>query len=351
MPDLYDIDSYDFDLPGGLIAQRPADRRDSSRLLRVDCAAGGLRDMEFAGIIDLLRPGDLLVVNNTKVFPARLLGRKDSGGKAELLLLGYPRGTGGEAVVEGLVKSSRRPRPGSRIVFGPDLDAEVTALGGGGAVRAVLRWRGDLDDVLGRHGRTPLPPYIRQGDEERDRRRYQTVYARHSGAVAAPTAGLHFTGDLLAAIAELGVEIAEVTLHVGYATFAPVRVRDIRDHRIHGEFVRVGRECAGKVAAARKAGGRIWAVGTTAARSLEFAADGGGGVRPVAAECRLYIYPGYTYKVVDNLITNFHLPKSSLLFMVSAFAGYETIMRAYRHAVEHGYRFFSYGDAMALVRQ
>lgn len=350
MPDIYDIAAYDFALPEELIAQRPVARRDASRLLRVDCGSGALTESAFAGVIDLLRRGDVLVVNDTRVFPARLLGRKDTGGRAELLLLGYPDGRG-EAEVEGLVKSSRRPRPGSRIVFGPELEAEITALGEGGAVRAVLRWQGGLDQALARYGRMPLPPYIRRSaPEDEDRTRYQTVYARHDGAVAAPTAGLHFTPALMEEAAALGVETVRVTLHVGYATFAPVRVRDIRDHRIHSEFVQVTDAAAARITAARAAGGRIWAVGTTAARSLEFAATGRGGVRPVAGPCRLYIYPGYEYQVVDNLITNFHLPKSSLLFMVAAFAGYDTIMAAYRHAVHNRFRFFSYGDAMALVR-
>ncbi len=355
----FDLSAYDYELPPGSIAQTPADRRDQSRLLVLDCRADTLADRNFRDIVDYLAPGDLLVANDTRVFPARLEGRKESGGRAELMLLGYPEAVAGpapaaewqETTATGLVKSSKRPKPGSRLLFGDDLDAVVEEILADGKVRVRLRHRGELDQVLGRHGRLPLPPYIHRGkrEEAEDRERYQTVYADKTGAVAAPTAGLHFTPELLDALKAKGVEFATVTLHVGYGTFAPVRVDDIRDHQIHAEFVTVSPATAQLINATRAAGKQVWAVGTTTARTLEFAADAQGKVMPREGWCDIYIYPGYRFRVVNRLLTNFHLPQSSLLFMVSALAGRERIMAAYRHAVEAGYRFYSYGDAMAIL--
>ncbi len=352
--DEFQIEAYNFYLPEERIAQHPTARREESRLLRVDCATGNIKHGLFAGLPELLRPNDLLVVNDTKVFPARLQGRKETGGRIELLLLEYPVVEEGSGVlVPALARSSKRPRLGSKILFGPDLEAEIIELRRGGAVLIRLNWQGELNAALERYGRIPLPPYIHRDGKPQpeDRKRYQTVYAREHGAIAAPTAGLHFTPEMLAVIKEMGVEIAPVTLHVGYATFAPVRVKDIRDHEIHSEYVTVGMEAVRAVERARDKGGRVWAVGTTSARALEFAACGEGRIRSVAGEaCRLYIYPGYEYQVVDNLITNFHLPKSSLLFMVSAFAGRERVMAAYEEALRLKYRFYSYGDAMVLLK-
>lgn len=336
-------------------------RRDGSRLLVVPGSSSMMEDWQFADLPKMIRPGDVLVLNDTKVFPARLLGRKDTGGQVELLLLQYPdlRGNdsatstdGGRAEVRGLVKSSKRPKPGSHLLFGADLEAEILEILENGEVRALLCWRGDLDEVLNACGILPLPPYIhRQAGEERDdRKRYQTVYARQSGAIAAPTAGLHFSDDLLHKIRDKGGQLAPVTLHVGYGTFAPVRDTDIRDHSIHAEYVTVPEATIQAIAAAKASGGRIWAVGTTSARALEFAAASGE-LQAVSGWCRLYIYPGYEFRVVDNLITNFHLPQSSLLFMVSAFAGFELVRQAYQRALDLGYRFYSYGDAMALIRK
>lgn len=352
----FNIESYNYHLPEERIAQHPAARRAESRLLQVGADDNGsMIDGVFSRLPKLLRPDDLLVINDTRVFPARLLGRKETGGRIELLLLEYPVAEGGaSALVPALARSSKRPRLGTKIKFGPELTAEIVELKERGAVVARLVWRGELSTVLERYGRIPLPPYIHRpgSSDEEDRKRYQTVYARERGAIAAPTAGLHFTPELLGSIQEMGVKIAPVTLHVGYATFAPVRVSDIREHEIHAEWVTVTRETVRAVELARARGGRVWAVGTTSARALEFAANGCGGVRPVAGEaCRLYIYPGYKYQVVDNMITNFHLPKSSLLFMVSAFAGRERLMAAYHEALRLGYRFYSYGDAMVLVRR
>lgn len=358
---IHRLDDYDYHLPPEQIAQHPAAQRDQSRLLVVDGASGALDHRRFTDITEWLRPGDLLVVNTTRVFPARLLGHKESGGRAELFLLGYPQtptageatGSWQEASAPALIKSSKRPKPGSQLVFSEHLRARVDAYAADGKATVTLLFRPQagetLDSLLEAHGRMPLPPYISRDSLPEDRQRYQTRYARHTGSVAAPTAGLHFSDELLAAIRNAGVEMVSIVLHVGYGTFAPVRTEDIRDHVIHREAVEVSAETAAAVNRVRAAGGRIWAVGTTTVRTLEFAADPSGRVQPLAAECGLFIYPGYRFRVVDNLITNFHLPKSSLLFLVSALAGRERILAAYREAVAQGYRFFSYGDAMAIV--
>ncbi|MDF1614495.1 tRNA preQ1(34) S-adenosylmethionine ribosyltransferase-isomerase QueA [Desulfurivibrio dismutans] len=354
----FSLDDYDYHLPTELIAQQPAPQRDASRLLVCDGGNGFvLADRRFPDLFDLLSPGDLLVFNDTRVFPARLLGHKESGGRVELLLLEYPvcHGVGGkesEAVAWGLLKSSKGARPGTWLLFGDDCRVLVEEKGEGGKVRVRLQLTAPLDDCLARYGRMPLPPYIkREADSEEDRRRYQTVYAQAPGAVAAPTAGLHFTEELLAKIKAKGVGLARITLHVGYGTFAPVRSQDIRRHEIHAEDYLISEESAELINQAKAAGGRIWAVGTTSVRTLEAAAAEDGRVTPGSGSCRLYIYPGYSFKVVDNLLTNFHLPRSSLLFLVSALAGRENILRAYRHAVAARYRFFSYGDAMAIIKK
>ncbi|MDA8164722.1 MAG: tRNA preQ1(34) S-adenosylmethionine ribosyltransferase-isomerase QueA [Desulfobacteraceae bacterium] len=358
MDPVYDLDAYDYHLPEELIAQEPASRRDGSRLLVLD-GRGGLSHRRFPDLLEYLAPGDALVVNDTRVFPARLLGRKETGGQVELLLLDLPQplpqtdSGWRQASARGLYRCSKRPQPGSTIAFGETLQARVEEILPGGTMRAVLLYRGELDGVLARHGQMPLPPYIRrpEGQLAADRERYQTVFAAAPGAVAAPTAGLHFTGELLAAIEAKGVRLGRVTLHVGYGTFAPVRSEDIRRHRIHAEYASVSEGTAELVNETKAAGGRVWAVGTTTVRSLEFAAGGQGRVRAREGWCDLYIYPGYRFQVVDNLVTNFHLPRSSLLFLVSALAGRERIMAAYEEAVAAGYRFFSYGDAMAIVQE
>ncbi len=357
--DLYSLAAYDYFLPEELIAQEPTEVRDQSRLLVLDHGAAGVRHDRFSDIIALLSPGDVLVVNDTRVFPARLLGNKESGGRVELLLLGYPAipdalpGAKGWQEVEacGLLKSSKGARPGQRLRFGDDLQARVLEVLAGGKVRVTLSFRGELSQRLEECGRIPLPPYIRRdgSPSAQDRQRYQTVFASQTGAVAAPTAGLHFSPELLARIRALGVEIVSVTLHVGYGTFAPVRATDIRDHRIHAEYVSVGAAAAARINRARKEGSVVWPVGTTTVRSLEWASDGQGWVQPREGWCELYIYPGYEFRLVDRLITNFHLPKSSLLFLVSALAGRERVMQAYAEAVRQRYRFFSYGDAMVMV--
>ena len=356
---MFDIQDYDYHLPPELIAQVPADRRDESRLLVIR-NGGGLDDMVFGDISGFVQAGDLLVVNDTRVFPARLLGRKETGGRVEMFLLGFPQVSekktteGGEncrAEVVCLLKSSKRPKEGSRLVFGDCLSCEVVSYLDDGKVKVCLHYQGDLVTLLDELGQVPLPPYIgrESGEEACDKDRYQTVYARSTGAVAAPTAGLHFTKELMSKIELKGGQIATVTLHVGYGTFSPVRVDDIRHHEIHEEYVDVSVETAEMINNTKAAGGRIWVVGTTTARALEFAAGADGMVHATEGWCGLYVYPGYEFKVVENLITNFHLPRSSLLFLVSALAGRDRVMSAYRHAVTVGYRFYSYGDAMLIV--
>lgn len=357
--DIFDIKGYDFHLPPELIAQHPAVSRDASRLLSYHAESGMIADLPFPAVLDFFEAGDVLVVNNTKVFPARLLGKKETGGKVELLLLSFPAmdpvevaGRPGWHEVEaiGLVKSSKRPRYGTLLIFGDGLQARVKEVRDDGKVVVLLHFSGSLHDQLDLLGQLPLPPYINrdQGQSAEDRQRYQTVYAAHTGAVAAPTAGLHFTDELLKAIEAKGVIIAPVTLHVGYGTFAPVRAEDIRDHQIHTEYLVVSEETAEQVNRAKGAGGRLWAVGTTSVRALEFAADDEGLLHAREGGCQLYIYPGYRFKIVENVITNFHLPQSSLLFLVSALMGRDELMRCYRHAIAEKYRFFSYGDAMLI---
>lgn len=335
---------FSFDLPAELIAQVPLPERAASRLLHLD-AAGAIADRRFRDLADLLRPGDLLVLNDTRVIPARLLGRKASGGRVEVLverLLGPHR-------VLAQVRASKTPRDGARLHLEGPIEAAVI---GREEEFFVLELQGDADvlTLLDRHGHMPLPPYISRPDGTADRERYQTVFAREPGAVAAPTAGLHFEADFLEALAAAGVDIAYVTLHVGAGTFQPLRVERLEDHRMHAERVDVGAAACAKVAAARERGGRVVAVGTTVVRSLETAARSGR-LEPFAGDTRLFITPGFEFRVVDALITNFHLPESTLLMLVCAFGGYEPVMRAYRHAVEQRYRFFSYGDAMFVERQ
>jgi S-adenosylmethionine:tRNA ribosyltransferase-isomerase len=353
----FSLKAYNYSLPQKNIAQHPADARENSKLLILHRENNKREHGHFHQIIDLLNPGDLLVVNNTKVFPARLHGRKESGGKVEVFLLSYPAERipaekERQAEVTALIKSSKRPKPGSLLFLGPDLKARVMELLDGGKVKIELSYSCDkeLSVILEEYGQIPLPPYIsrKEGTTEEDRKRYQTVYAQQPGAVAAPTAGLHFSEELLQAIDEKGVEVTEVTLHVGHGTFAPVRCEDIRDHDIHQEYVSITRESADTINRVREDGGKIWAVGTTTVRTLEFMSDRDGRVLAGDNWCGLYIMPGYEYKVVDNLITNFHLPESSLLFLVSALYGRERLMESYQEAIRMDYRFYSYGDAMVI---
>jgi S-adenosylmethionine:tRNA ribosyltransferase-isomerase len=329
---------FHYDLPEALIARYPAPRRSDSRLLHLDGRTGALFDRRFTDLPSLLRAGDLLVFNDTRVIPARLHGRKETGGRVEILLervLG-----GGRALVQ--LRSSKPPAPGARIELPGEACATVL---GRDEDFWLLEFAADPAAVFERHGEMPLPPYLHRPAEERDRERYQTVYARVPGAVAAPTAGLHFDEALLAACSGAGVARAQVTLHVGAGTFQPVRVDDVGAHRMHAEQATVPRATCEAVAACRQRGGRVVAVGTTAVRALESAAQGGR-LAPYAGDTRLFITPGFRFRVVDALVTNFHLPESTLLMLVSAFAGRARVLAAYRHAVAQGYRFFSYGDAM-----
>lgn len=335
-----------FDLPPELIAQHPPTRRGDSRLLALDGATGVLADRMFRELPDLLRPGDLLVFNDTRVIPARLFGRKASGGRCELLVERVldPR----RALVH--LRASRPPKPGGRLLF--DAGFAATVLDRRGELFEIgIEADEALPELLERHGRVPLPPYITHEPTSEDRERYQTIYARRPGAVAAPTAGLHFEQSLLDRLAEQGVEQTFVTLHVGAGTFQPPRVERIAEHAMHAELIEVGATTCERIQAARARGGRVVAVGTTVVRALETAAGDRDLPRPWRGDTRIFIYPGYRFRCVDALITNFHLPESTLLMLVAAFAGHAEILRAYRHAVERGYRFFSYGDAMFLTRR
>jgi S-adenosylmethionine:tRNA ribosyltransferase-isomerase len=361
------INAYDYDLPTEQIAQFPATERDQSRLLVLEQDSPTLGHRNFADIVNYLRPDDLLLINTSKVFPARLLGQKASGGKVEIFLLGFPHSISPanspnpsntswqEATALALIKSSKRPKVGSLLFFGEQIRARVDTLHTDGKADITLQYLPEseqtLETLLEAQGQMPLPPYINrpQGGLRDDLDRYQTRYARQLGSVAAPTAGLHFSDALLARIRNQGVDIAEIVLHVGYGTFAPVRVHNIREHAIHTERVEIAPETADAIHRTQTRGGRIWAVGTTTVRAIEFATDAAGRVRPGSWDCNLFIYPGYQFRTVENLITNFHLPKSSLLFLVSALAGRERILAAYQEAVATGYRFFSYGDAMAII--
>jgi S-adenosylmethionine:tRNA ribosyltransferase-isomerase len=306
----------------------------------------------FSDLAELLRAGDILVINNTAVVPARLIGTKETGGKVEVLLIDYPDRAdfgAGAIVRDCLVKAARRLKPGTKLNFGNRLEGTVLAELDG-TQRIAFSAPDDVESLLERVGRVPLPPYIRNGiDGEQDRVSYQTVYASVKGAVAAPTAGLHFTDALLDQLRRIGVDIVALTLHVGYGTFAPVRVDDIRQHRMHSEPVTIPESTANAVNAAREEGRRVIAVGTTSVRSLEFAAAGTGRIQPGQHHCDLFIYPGYRFRIVDAMITNFHLPGSTLLMLVSAFAGRERILSAYAGAIRRRYRFYSYGDAMLIL--
>jgi len=337
---------FDFDLPRALIAQRPVEPRDAARLLHV---GDSLADRHVGDLPDLLRPGDLLVTNDTKVIPARLAGRRGTAG-VEVTLHQAVDG----ATWKAFARPARKLTPGDRIVFAPDFAAEVIGRGEGGEVTLAFDRRdGALLAALEAHGIMPLPPYIQRdkSGDARDRDDYQTVFARRAGAVAAPTAGLHFTDRLLQRLEARGIGRVNITLHVGAGTFLPVKTEDVEAHAMHGELGEIGAEAAATVNAARAAGGRIVAVGTTALRLLESVAAADGSLTPFTGETRLFILPGYRFKIVDLLMTNFHLPRSTLFMLVCAFAGKARMEAAYAHAIAEGYRFYSYGDASLLERQ
>ena len=349
MPRSFTLSDFDFALPPELVAQHPLPERSASRLL--DATTEPPVDRVFRDLPSRLLPGDLLVFNDTRVIKARLLGHKDSGGAVEALV---ERVLPGHEVMAHL-RASKSPRPGSQVHFaqreGDDgFDAEVLGRGGADGSLFHLRFPADPFGLLARHGHVPLPPYITHADSEDDERRYQTVFAARPGAVAAPTAALHFDAAVLQALAERGVGTAQVTLHVGAGTFQPVRTEQIEAHRMHSEWFEVGADTVAAIERTRERGGRIVAVGTTTLRALESAALGGA-LRSGSRDTDIFITPGFRFRVVDLLITNFHLPRSTLMMLVSAFAGYERIRALYAHAIAQRYRFFSYGDAMLLARE
>ena len=336
------LNQFDYHLPEELIAQEPLAERTASRLLHFRSHATTFDDLLFADLLQLLRPEDLLVLNNTKVIPARMFGKKVSGGKVEFLL---ERIVDAHTVLAQL-KASKSPKTGTEIIFAKNVKAVVQGRQEDFFILAFDE-EADVANLLEDHGRMPLPPYIQRVPDKNDNERYQTVFAKHKGAVAAPTAGLHFDNKILAALQTKGIESATITLHVGAGTFQPVREDNIEEHKIHAERVIVSQEVCNQIVACKKRGGRVVAVGTTVARALESAAQNGN-IEPYEMDTSLFIYPGFKFNVIDALITNFHLPKSTLLMLVSAFAGYETVMSAYRHAVTEKYRFYSYGDAMFI---
>lgn len=340
------VDDFDFELPPEAIAQEPRPRG-TSRLLRLS-ATGAERHRTVADLPEILAPGDLLVLNDTRVIPSRLFGRREPGGGELEVLLVEPAPGGGPERWIALTRPGKKTRPGARIVF-DGLEAEVEAAREDGS--RVLRFSADPRPHLDRLGHVPLPPYIERGDTAEDRERYQTVYSRSEGAIAAPTAGLHFTAGLLAALEQRGIETTTLTLHVGLGTFKPMKVDQVADHRMDAERYEVPPAAAAAVARARERGGRVVAVGTTATRTLETVARDGGRIAPGSGRTDIFITPGFAFRVVDVLLTNFHLPRSTLLLLVSAFAGRDAILAAYAEAIREGYRFYSYGDAMLLERR
>lgn len=341
------VEDYDYELSPDRIARYPTERRDESRLLVLDGDA--LRHLHFRDVLELFEPGDVLVVNQSKVIPARLLGRKPTGAPSEVFLVRPSVSEDDPYVWEALVRPGSKLKPGRRVVVADDLAIEVldSAPGSGRVVRLLTEH--SVAEALERHGRMPLPPYLGREDEPLDRERYQTVYAAVSGSVAAPTAGLHFTREILGGLQERGVTRAALTLHVGIGTFRPVGEGDVGAHEMHAEWYTVPDDTVRTIEEARARGGRVWAVGTTTVRTLETVAEADGRLRPGSGSTDLFIRPPYDFRMVDCLLTNFHLPRSTLLMLVAAFAGYTQTMAAYRTAIESGYRFYSYGDAMAVI--
>ena len=340
----YSTKDYYYDLPKELIAQDPLEDRSSSRLMVLGKKSGEVSHHHFYEIVDFLRPGDCLVINNTRVIPARLIGtKKETGAHVEILLLRRRK----DDIWETLVRPGKKLRPGAEVTFGDgSLTATILDVVEGGDRLVQFHYDGIFEEVLDRLGEMPLPPYIKHKLKDRDR--YNTVYAKYDGSAAAPTAGLHFTKELLEEVKEKGVNIAQVTLHVGLGTFRPVKVDDVREHEMHTEWYRVTQETADLINQTRENGGRVIAVGTTSVRTLETVADENGHMKAQEGDTSIFIYPGYKWKVVDGLITNFHLPESTLIMLVSSLAGREHVLAAYKEAVKERYRFFSFGDAMYI---
>ena len=353
---MFELENYNYKLPEKLIAQKPAARRDQAKLLIMHRKTGKLSHRLFYEICDCLSPSDILVVNDTKVVPARLLGRKATGGKAELLILEYPgknedNKNNGEFICQCLINTSTRPKPGTLLCFNSLLKAEIIN-GLDGIYNVKFSFKKNFASLLHRLGKVPLPPYIKRDKDGAgcdDRTSYQTIYASNKGAVAAPTAGLHFSEKVIEKLYEKGVRIVKITLHVSYGTFLPVRVSDIRNHKIRSEKFFISKASADTINRAKADGSRIIATGTTCVRTLEYVSNNMGNVAPGSGSCDLFIYPGYKFKTVDAIITNFHLPQSTLLMLVSAFASREKVLNAYQEAKNKKYRFFSYGDAMLIA--
>lgn len=337
------VSDFDYYLPEELIAQHPYDKRDEARLMVLDRENKTIEHKVFKDIIDYLNPGDCLVINNTKVLPARLLGTKDTGAKIEFLLLKRIEGDFWEV----MVRPGNKLKPGIRVTFGDGiLKAEILEVLDGGNRKVKFEYQGIFNEILDKIGLMPLPPYIKETLKEKDK--YQTVYAKYDGSAAAPTAGLHFTEELLEKIKQKGVEIANVTLHVGIGTFRPVKVENVEEHNMHSEHYYIKQVDADKINKAKREGHKIIAVGTTSCRVLESVADENGLVKEIEGDTSIFIYPGYKFKCIDNLITNFHLPESTLIMLVSSLAGREFILKAYNEAVKERYLFFSFGDAMLI---
>ena len=339
------VTEFDYELPEELIAQTPIKKRDESRLMVLNRKEQTIEHKIFKDIIDYLKPGDVLVRNNTKVIPARLYGKKETGAKVEFLLLNNIEGD----IWESIVRPGNKLHVGTKVIFGDGiLEAEILEVMPGGTRKVEFKYDGIFNEILDKIGLMPLPPYIHESLKEKDR--YQTVYAKYDGSAAAPTAGLHFTPELLEKIQEKGVEIANVTLHVGIGTFRPVKEDTVEAHKMHSEHFYIKQEDVDKINKAKQEGRRVIAVGTTSCRVLESIADENTGmVKPIEDDTEIFIYPGYKFKCIDGLITNFHLPQSTLLMLVSALAGKEYIMKAYKEAVKEKYRFFSFGDAMFII--
>ena len=337
------VTDFDYDLPKELIAQTPIEKRDESRLMVLDRSKETIEHKKFKDIVEYLKPGDVLVRNNTKVIPARLYGRKETGAHVEFLLLNNIEGD----IWECIVRPGNKLHVGAKVIFGDGvLKAEVLETMEGGTRKVKFSYNGIFNEILDKIGLMPLPPYIHEALKDNDR--YQTVYAKYEGSAAAPTAGLHFTEELLQELQEKGIEIANVTLHVGIGTFRPVKEENVEEHKIHTEHFYIKKEDVEKINSAKKEGRRVIAVGTTSCRVLETIADENGFVKETEEDTGIFIYPGYKFKCLDGLITNFHLPQSTLLMLVSALAGKDYIMRAYKEAVKEKYRFFSFGDAMFI---
>ena len=339
------VTDFDYELPQELIAQFPIEKRDESRLMVLDRKEHTIEHKIFKDIIDYLEPGDCLVRNNTKVIPARLYGKKETGANVEFLLLNNIEND----IWEAIVRPGNKLHVGTKVIFGDGiLEANILEIMPGGTRKVEFKYQGIFNEILDKIGLMPLPPYIHETLKEKDR--YQTVYAKYEGSAAAPTAGLHFTPELLQKIEEKGIEIANVTLHVGIGTFRPVKEQTIEEHKMHSEHFYIKQEDVDKINETKKQGKRVIAVGTTSCRVLESIADEKTGmVKPIEDDTEIFIYPGYRFKCIDGLITNFHLPESTLLMLVSALAGKEYIMKAYKEAVKEKYRFFSFGDAMFII--